>query len=137
MDVDNPPPLPNVEIDALPIIQLNYAQHLIDHECLICKDTYFMNQQVMQLPCMHIFHMECIRPWLELHAICPICRYNLLDRRRYDHAGEIGPIDRHGSNDEISRTRSISSRSLMFTSSASTNLTRQSSNDDIQQDRNQ
>lgn len=30
-----------------------------------------------QLPCQHIYHENCIRPWLELHGTCPICRQNL------------------------------------------------------------
>lgn len=126
MDIDNPPPLPRIEIDALPIIEVHLLQNLLNHECSICKELFLMNQLAMQLPCFHIYHLDCVRPWLELHAICPLCRSNLLDRRRYDNSGEIGPITVHESNEEIER-RSIATNTNTTTSTRSIRSNRSSS----------
>lgn len=35
-------------------------------------------ESVSRLECDHIFHANCITPWLQLHATCPICRRSLL-----------------------------------------------------------
>ena len=32
---------------------------------------------MMDLPCKHYFHEECLMPWLNQHDSCPICRYEL------------------------------------------------------------
>ena len=44
--------------------------------CSIClsnlerKDT-----NPLSLPCAHIFHRSCAKPWLENHSSCPKCRF--------------------------------------------------------------
>jgi E3 ubiquitin-protein ligase DOA10 len=32
---------------------------------------------MMDLPCKHYFHEECLMPWLNQHDSCPICRFEL------------------------------------------------------------
>lgn len=43
--------------------------------CLnVCKNT-----DHSQIPCGHIFHMACLKPWTDRKATCPVCRTDLRD----------------------------------------------------------
>ena len=43
-------------------------------QCSVCWDDFKLDEDVRQLRCEHIFHEDCIIPWLELHNTCPVCR---------------------------------------------------------------
>lgn len=44
--------------------------------CTICQENYNEDDKVLILECNHIFHPECIKPWLlKCSNLCPICRY--------------------------------------------------------------
>ena len=43
--------------------------------CTICMDGFSVGQCRVSLPCMHLFHDECVAPWLgEGRDECPLCR---------------------------------------------------------------
>ncbi|OMP02592.1 Zinc finger, RING-type [Corchorus olitorius] len=50
--------------------------------CAICLEDFEPREQVMLTPCDHMFHEECIVPWMKSHGQCPVCRYVLSERIR-------------------------------------------------------
>ena len=41
-------------------------------ECNICLD--YINDNACKLNCKHLFHINCIKKWININASCPICR---------------------------------------------------------------
>jgi hypothetical protein len=41
------------------------------HECLICREGMDRGKK---LPCKHVFHLDCLRMWLQHQQTCPLCR---------------------------------------------------------------
>lgn len=74
-----PPPLSKDVIDALPTVLVTEQQVSLKIQCSVCWEDFQLKEDVRQLPCTHIYHDPCIRPWLELHGTCPICRQNLVN----------------------------------------------------------
>lgn len=70
------PPAAKSAIEALPTVEVKSTESEI---CTICKDKVFNNEEetVKQLPCGHMYHEDCIVPWLGSRNTCPICRYEL------------------------------------------------------------
>ena len=50
-------------------------------ECSICSDEYKSGDKLAWSKnelCSHLFHTECILPWLMNHSDCPMCRNDFL-----------------------------------------------------------
>jgi len=50
--------------------------------CPICLDEVRLGDLVVcsrSSSCRHIFHDQCLRPWLEGNDVCPCCRYSYLE----------------------------------------------------------
>lgn len=43
--------------------------------CTICMEDFEGGVEVTQLPCLHLYHGDCIVQWLETSHVCPLCRY--------------------------------------------------------------
>ncbi|KAK7262625.1 hypothetical protein RJT34_30200 [Clitoria ternatea] len=50
--------------------------------CAVCLDDFEPKQEVMLTPCSHMFHEDCIVPWLTSKGQCPVCRFVVCERGR-------------------------------------------------------
>ncbi|CAA2979133.1 E3 ubiquitin- ligase Praja-2-like isoform X1 [Olea europaea subsp. europaea] len=45
--------------------------------CAVCKEDVAAGEKITRMPCFHLYHGDCILPWLEIRNTCPVCRYEL------------------------------------------------------------
>lgn len=45
-------------------------------------------EELMSMPCGHIYHEDCLVPWLRLHGTCPVCRISIA---KPSESGQSGP----------------------------------------------
>ncbi|CAN8279621.1 unnamed protein product [Cochlearia groenlandica] len=116
-----PPPAPKSSIDALPTIKIT-QKHLksSDSHCPVCKDEFELKAEAKQMPCNHIYHPDCIVPWLVQHNTCPVCRKELPSRG----SSSSSTITASGQN----RRRSLFSNLWPFRSSSSSSSQNRSRN---------
>jgi len=76
-----PPVAPNTEysyaidISKVEIIYWSPANQLGSYEpCVVCLEPYQVENYIMKLHCGHMYHYECISPWLKTRGVCPLCR---------------------------------------------------------------
>lgn len=46
-------------------------------KCTICLSQFEVDNDVRRLPCMHLFHKDCVDQWLVTNKHCPICRVDI------------------------------------------------------------
>lgn len=72
-----PPPAPRSAIDAMPTVEITHGHLHGDSHCAVCKERFELGSEARQMPCDHIYHSDCIVPWLVQHNSCPVCRHEL------------------------------------------------------------
>mmetsp|Transcript_40780 Transcript_40780/g.68327 ORF Transcript_40780/g.68327 Transcript_40780/m.68327 type:complete len:217 (-) Transcript_40780:325-975(-) len=55
----------------------NQACTDIAMDCRVCMDKFAAGSNAMKLPCGHVFHEDCIRPWFSENRTCPVCRHEV------------------------------------------------------------
>ncbi|GMG99700.1 hypothetical protein Nepgr_001540 [Nepenthes gracilis] len=73
-------------------------------ECAVCLNRFEGHETLRLLPkCEHVFHPQCVDPWLATHTTCPCCRANLAPE-----PGESTPVSDQVSSESGDRRRSES-----------------------------
>ncbi|XP_057796185.1 E3 ubiquitin-protein ligase ATL4-like isoform X2 [Salvia miltiorrhiza] len=50
--------------------------------CAVCLEDFETKQFVTITPCNHMFHEECIVPWVKSQGKCPVCRFLIVQPER-------------------------------------------------------
>ena len=44
-------------------------------QCSVCLEEFHQKQKLVNLPnCHHYFHKNCIKDWMAVNPICPVCK---------------------------------------------------------------
>ncbi|ONK78467.1 uncharacterized protein A4U43_C02F19080 [Asparagus officinalis] len=76
-DRRGPPPAARSSIDAIPTIKITRRHLQGDSHCPVCKERFELGSEAREMPCNHLYHSDCIVPWLVQHNSCPVCRVEL------------------------------------------------------------
>ncbi|KAI3414622.1 RING-type E3 ubiquitin transferase [Psidium guajava] len=99
-----PAPAPRSVIDAMPIIKITQTHLRANADCPVCKEEFELGSEASMMPCHHIYHSDCIIPWLIRHNSCPLCRYEMPAQGSggSSHNGMGNAQQTHGRNRRLS-----------------------------------
>ena len=66
-------------LNELPETQIEDVSKLDSEKknCVICLEDFKNGDKACVLPCVHIFHTNCVKEWLKTKNFCPICKFKL------------------------------------------------------------
>ncbi|RLN29426.1 E3 ubiquitin-protein ligase RING1 [Panicum miliaceum] len=73
---DNPP-ASKAAVESMPVVAVDAARVAADSHCAVCKEPFELGAEAREMPCSHIYHADCILPWLALRNSCPVCRHEM------------------------------------------------------------
>ncbi|XP_022765122.1 probable E3 ubiquitin-protein ligase RHC2A [Durio zibethinus] len=71
------PPASKAAVEAMPTVEINETHIHNELYCAVCKEQFELGTKVRNMPCNHLYHSNCILPWLQLRNSCPVCRHEL------------------------------------------------------------
>uniref|UniRef100_A0A1J3IQ58 RING-type E3 ubiquitin transferase n=1 Tax=Noccaea caerulescens TaxID=107243 RepID=A0A1J3IQ58_NOCCA len=92
------PPASKSAIDALPTVKVTKDMLQSEmNQCAVCMDDFEDGIEAKQMPCKHVYHHDCLLPWLQLHNSCPVCRHELpTDDPDYENRARVGQTSGDG-----------------------------------------
>lgn len=78
-------------IESMPTFKICENHLEIESHCAVCKEAFELESEAREMPCKHIYHSDCILPWLSIQNSCPVCRHELpSDNQNSPDAAEGG-----------------------------------------------
>uniref|UniRef100_A0A183CL68 RING-type domain-containing protein n=1 Tax=Globodera pallida TaxID=36090 RepID=A0A183CL68_GLOPA len=81
------------DIAKLPMCKVVQKQVDNGTQCTTCMETFVLDETVGKLDCGHIFHPDCLKPWLQRNNTCPICRKEIDPSKWVDPILDVDELD--------------------------------------------
>ncbi|XP_012828831.1 PREDICTED: RING-H2 finger protein ATL7-like [Erythranthe guttata] len=73
-------PAENSSIDRV-LKTVEYSRNIPEMDCSVCLESFwgddYNREELLSMPCAHIFHGDCIKKWLRTSHYCPLCRFEM------------------------------------------------------------
>ena len=57
--------------------------------CTICLEDYILGENLILCPCGHCYHKRCIKGWLRIKNICPLCKVLVNQRNLWNERSPL------------------------------------------------
>lgn len=87
------PPASKSAIESLSRVEIGDCHVKAEVNCAVCTEVFEAGAEGREMPCKHIFHGDCIVPWLSIRNSCPVCRFELASdpiQRSSEEEGAVG-----------------------------------------------
>ena len=74
------------DLPEIPIQNVNKLES-DKKRCNICFEDYNNGDYVLVLPCLHIYHTNCIKEWFNSNNTCPLCKSEITESKVYGEGG--------------------------------------------------
>ena len=64
-------------MNLLPSSVVNEKKEGENNNCIICLNDFDIGENITSLPCLHVFHTDCIKHWLQSNNHCPVCKLTI------------------------------------------------------------
>ncbi|CAN8242037.1 unnamed protein product [Cochlearia groenlandica] len=76
------PPASKEAIESFRSVKIKIDEVLM---CPVCLELFEIGEEAQETMCSHVFHSDCLLPWLKLHSSCPVCRALLMPEGETSH----------------------------------------------------
>lgn len=90
---EGPSPAAPEHIEDLPTVSIQQETVDTGGRCNVCLEDFNIDEQVRELPCHHLYHSDCIVPWLQLNGTCPACREPISSAQQSDNTAGARSAD--------------------------------------------
>lgn len=54
----------------------NNINNLKFKTCVICMEDFKISEEIINTPCLHTYHSNCLKQWFETKdiCVCPVCK---------------------------------------------------------------
>uniref|UniRef100_A0ACD5W3G8 Uncharacterized protein n=1 Tax=Avena sativa TaxID=4498 RepID=A0ACD5W3G8_AVESA len=87
------PPASKASVESMPTVPIAASHVDADCHCAVCKEPFEYGAEAREMPCAHIYHEDCILPWLQLRNSCPVCRHEMPTDAAHSQATSNTPTE--------------------------------------------